>query len=208
MHQKIKNIIFDLGGVIININPQITIQKFKALGIHNIEKTYKSLMHINVFKKYEIGHILTEEFISSLKKTSLNDNIKTSEIKDAWNSMLRDLPLKRIDLLKKLKKRYHLFLLSNTNELHIEAFNNYLHHTLQISMFETLFKNIYYSHEIHMRKPDDEVFEYVMSENKLQKEETLFIDDREDNIITAEKLGINTLHIKNGMELTEVMKDY
>jgi FMN phosphatase YigB (HAD superfamily) len=192
--QKIKNIIFDLGGVIININYHLTIQKFKNLGIENIENAYSQLRQENLFDQFEIGAITPAEFREGIRRMSSAD-ISDEVIDKTWGAMLLDIPEERISLLQEAKKRYNTFLLSNTNEIHLGQFSGYIKQKFEIDGLGPLFIKDYYSHEIGLRKPNADIFEFVLAKNKLKPEETFFIDDSPQHIEAAVKLGIQAYHL-------------
>ncbi len=184
---KIKNIIFDLGGVILNLDQDKTLRAFKRLGADLDELNEK----LSIFKDFETGKIAAEFFMQTIF-TGLKGNVSHAEIADAWNSMLLDLPPERIELLKKLKSRYRLFMLSNTNSLHIDDI--YRVHGREV--FEPLFEKIYLSHEIGLRKPDLDCYQYVLKDAGIIAGETVFIDDNKINIQGAELAGLKCIWAK------------
>jgi epoxide hydrolase-like predicted phosphatase len=188
---KYKNIIFDLGGVILNIDYSVLIRSFAALGIENFEEHFSKAQQEKFFDLYEKGLITSEEFCERLKK-HCKPGVTNKDIEDAWNSMLLDLPQKRMDLLLRLRKEYRTFLLSNTNDIHMHWIYNYLSETFGIKDFNGCFEKVYLSYKLHMRKPDAEIFEFVLKENNLKPEETFFIDDSPQHLEGAKKLGIQT----------------
>ena len=194
-----KAIIFDLGGVILNINYQNTIDKFSKLGVKNASAFYSKKMQSDLFNQIETGKITTEKFLSVLKKETNKATIY--QVEKAWNSMLLDLPKERIVLLKKLSQDYPIFLLSNTNAIHISAIKEYLGESIYTN-FYSLFNKVYYSHEIGFRKPNKEAFQLILKENNLKANEVLFIDDSPQHIQGAKKLGIKTYHLKDQEEIT------
>ncbi|HOP05576.1 MAG TPA: HAD family phosphatase [Tenuifilaceae bacterium] len=193
-HRPIKNIIFDLGGVILNIDYHLTINAFKKLGIDSFESYFSQAQQNGLFDKLDKGQISPQEFRNSLREL-VNLSLSDSAINQAWNAMLLDFPKHRIELLKKVKGHYKTFLLSNTNAIHIEEYNKILDRTFGYKNLSFLFNKEYYSHEIGMRKPDEEVFLHIIKENLLHPEETLFIDDSIQHVEAAQKLGINTYHL-------------
>jgi HAD superfamily hydrolase (TIGR01509 family) len=192
---KIKNIIFDLGGVIMNLDVPRTINAFDALGIKNIVNDTGHHYQYSFFYDFEIGQISEDTFLQSLSNISKKSN-SFKEIKQAWNTMILDIPKDRIDFLQNLKEDYNLFLLSNTNSIHQKKYLTEFNEKYKFSL-NTLFKKSYYSHEIGIRKPDLEVFNFVLKDSSLIAEETLFVDDSLINIKSAENSGMNTFHIKN-----------
>ncbi len=186
-----KNIIFDLGGVILNIDYSLTEKAFSKLGISDFKTLFSQAQQTKLFDNYEKGFLSSDDFRTELKK-SLLKNTTDDEIDTAWNAILLDLPNERIELLKKTNLTHRTFLLSNTNDIHIEKFNSYLENEFDLPDLSSLFEKMYLSYEIGMRKPDAEIFEFVLKENTLKPNETLFIDDSIQHIEAAKKLGIGT----------------
>ena len=202
--KNIKSIIFDLGGVLLNISYQNAIEEFEKLGIENSSSFYSKKSQTNIFNLLETGEISENEFVKVIKKSCKSVTLK--QILYAWNSMLLDLPKNRINLLINLKKEYQIFLLSNTNEIHINKFKNIMGEE-EYNKFYNLFNKVYYSHEIGMRKPNAEAFRLILDENNLKTKEVLFIDDSPQHIDGAKKLGIQTYHLKDDEEITTVFPD-
>jgi putative hydrolase of the HAD superfamily len=202
--KKIKAIIFDLGAVILNINYQNTINDFKKLGIKNAGFFYSKKIQNYLFNQIETGNISDMEFLLSLQKETDNASIK--QVKNAWNSMLLDLPENRIKLLKKLSFHYSIFLLSNTNAIHIYEFEKKIG-SKRYNEFYNLFEKVYYSHKIGFRKPHSEAFQLILKNNKLSANEVLFIDDSSQHIQGAKKLGIKTHHLQDNEEITTLFPD-
>ena len=192
---KVKNIVFDLGGVIMNLDVPKTIKALHKIGIEKIVNNTGHNYHHSFFYDFEVGDISEEHFLESLQKLS-NKKLNFSEIKQAWNEMILNIPLDRINFLRDLKEEYNLFLLSNTNSIHQFKYLSEFNHKYGYS-FNSLFQKAYYSHEIGLRKPNKEVFDFVLKNSTLKASETLFIDDSLTNIKAAKKAGINTFHIVN-----------
>lgn len=184
----IKTIIFDFGNVFINLNIEEAIKKtLESLNITEFTNeiiTYNSL--------YEQGLVSTDEFLMFYKDNF--PNISKEELIDLWNLILKDFPDYRLDFLKDLKasSKFKLILLSNTNELHINWIKK---HVSFYENFKNCFDAFYLSHEINLRKPNTDIFKFVLNKNNLKANECLFIDDNKDNIETAKKLNIKTWHI-------------
>lgn len=202
--KKYNAIIFDLGGVILNLNYLLTINEFKRLGIDNSNVFYSKSQQSNIFNQLEIGAISSKVFINNIKKIIPKSTEK--ELIYAWNLMLLDLPKVRLDYIKALKKKYKIFLLSNTNAIHINAIKSKLGPQEWIN-FYNLFDKVYFSHIIGIRKPDQEAFKIILKENRLNPKEVLFIDDSLQHIKAAKKLGLNYYHLKFGDELTSIIPD-
>jgi len=202
--KKIKSIIFDLGEVLLNISYQNTINEFEKLGIENSSSFYSKKLQNNMFNLLETGKISEDEFVSKIQNSCKNASEK--EIIFAWNSMLLNLPENRIYLLKKLKSEYNIYLLSNTNSIHITAFKKRLGKEKYLE-FYNLFDKVYYSHKIGHRKPNAEAFQLIIEENNLNSDEILFIDDSPQHIEGAKKLGINCYHLKEGEDVISLFPD-
>jgi putative hydrolase of the HAD superfamily len=194
----IKNVIFDFGDVFVNLDKPATFDVLFKLGVEEITEEMMEISYL-----YEMGKITTEEFVS--KFTEKYPNISAQQFMDAWNAILKDFPLHRLDFLKELaaSKKYRLFLLSNTNELHISWIQNDWGLPLY-EEFKSCFEQFYLSHEIHFRKPNADIFEFVLQENGLQANETFFIDDTTANTDMAASLGI---HVWNNNPETEDVVD-
>jgi len=198
----IKNIIFDLGGVIMNIDFKKTENAFAELGFTNF-KQHMTQFHITpFFEQYETGMIDDATFVKGIQEIA-GKPLTEEQIVEAWNALLLDFPLERIALLEKLKTQYRLFLLSNTNALHYVAFQQTLH-KLTGKVLEDIFEKTYYSHTAHLRKPAAAIYQLVINENNLNAAETLFIDDTASNFSGAEETGIQTLHLKPPMQIMDI----
>ncbi|MCX6296110.1 MAG: HAD family phosphatase [Bacteroidetes bacterium] len=189
---KIKNIIFDLGGVIINIDNSLLIQAFSKIGLPDFEEFFCKNEYRNLFNDFEKGLISSQNFRNALK-VNCNPGTTDEEIDTAWNSMLLDIPKERMDLLMQIKSTYRIFLLSNTNEIHMRFINNYITEKFQINDFYNIFEKVYLSFEVNMQKPDAKIFELIINQNNLVSEETLFIDDTMQHIESAKEQKIKTL---------------
>ena len=201
--KSIKNIIFDLGGVILNIDQTLTLKAFQKLGVDKFESFYSQNEQNKLFDNLETGKYSPEEFRNEIKKI-IPQNITSSQIDKAWNAMLLDLPQERLKLLSTLKNQYHLFLLSNTNAIHMSTFSSYLNKLFGFSDLSHLFEKEYYSFKIGMRKPNIEIFEFVLKDSNLKAEETLFIDDSLQHIEGAKKLGIKTYHLQKPQSILDI----
>lgn len=198
----IKNIIFDLGGVIYDIRYQNIVEKFASYGITDFETYYTQANQTDAIDRFEEGKISAEEFRSYIRSISpipLTDK----QIDDAWNAIIIDVPTQRVEMLKQLKKYYHLFLFSNTNQLNYDQFTVDLQQKFGYDIFSELFEKAYFSHLIHYRKPCEEAFRYVLNAQNLIPEETLFIDDTIRHIEGAKKLGLNVYHLQKDEDVLE-----
>jgi FMN phosphatase YigB (HAD superfamily) len=198
-----KNIIFDLGGVILNIDYQLAAKAFERLGVENFDELYSQANQNKLFDLLEKGKISAAEFRNGIRAHCRKD-LSDQQIDAAWNSMLLDLPEERLQLLASLKKTHRLFLLSNTNEIHMDFINHYLQRTYGISDLSGYFEKMYLSYEVGMRKPDAEIFEFVLSQNKLAPSQTLFIEDSIQHIETAKRLSIQTHWLQKGESVLDL----
>jgi len=185
----IKNIIFDFGDIFINLDKQATYKEMKKLGVPQISEEM-----IANYYRYEKGLISTDVFIAFYQKK--NPFIKKQELVDAWNAILLDFPNYRLEFLRELSesKQYRLFLLSNTNELHISWVQQHWGMELY-NEFKNCFEQFYLSHEINFRKPDADIYRFVLNENNLKASETLFVDDLKENTMAAQALGIQVWNL-------------
>ncbi|MCF8369252.1 MAG: HAD family phosphatase [Bacteroidales bacterium] len=202
MESKIKNIILDFGGVILNIDHKKVELAFKEIGIDDFDTMYGQALQSNLFQNFEKGNITDAQFRESLRKF-IQLEISDEKLDNTWNTIILDYPPERIRLLKSLTKKYRLFLLSNTNIIHynyyIPKFNNQFGFD-----FNSLFEKTYWSFKMGLRKPDPSPYELILNENNLMPEETLFIDDSLQNIEAAEGLNIMAFHLKPSIDLTDV----
>ncbi|HMJ67810.1 MAG TPA: HAD family phosphatase [Cyclobacteriaceae bacterium] len=193
-HIKFKNIIFDLGGVIIDLSVDSTLRKFSELSGHPVDKVIDIYHTRPEFLAYEKGEITNDEFRSALRDIFGMRSLD-SELDLCWNAMLGGIPAERIELLRELKQKYKTFLLSNTNAIHLDCFSGIVKKAHNLESLEPLFHKTYYSHLMKMRKPDPEIYEYVLRENNLQAGETIFLDDNVSNLKGAASVGIQTFHV-------------
>ena len=188
-----KNILFDLGGVILDINIQATLKRFYDLGFPPELLQYPESMQTDVFFKYQTGKLDTEQFRNEIRKVA-GVKMSDEEFDAAWNAMLVGIPKERTELLKVLSKRYKLYMLSNTSEMHAKVYEKMYLDAAGESMHD-VFDKIYYSHEIGLHKPDREAWEYVIKDAAILPEETLFLDDTIYNIKASKELGFQAIHI-------------
>jgi len=191
--QNFRNILFDLGGVILDINIQATLKQFYELGFPAELMQYPESMSTDVFFKYQTGKLDTEQFRNAIRK-SAGVEMSDQVFDEAWNAMLIRIPEERATLLKRLSERYSLYMLSNTSSLHVEVFEPMFRRSAGISIHE-VFTKIYYSHEIGWHKPDHEAWEFVIKDAGIKPEETLFLDDSIHNIKASQELGFQAIHI-------------
>lgn len=202
--RKAKCLIFDLGGVIIDLSIQKTIEEFAALGKKDPQFVQHEYIHNDFFKQHETGRMSDEDFRSFLRDL-LNFQGHDAVLDRAWCAMILDIPQQRLDMLTRLRQSHDVFLLSNTNAIHMSRVAEMLapHGT---ETFDPFFDKQYYSHLIRRRKPDAEIYEFVLEDNNLEPRDVLFIDDNADNIKGAANLGIQTFHVNTPEALTTFFK--
>lgn len=215
---SLKNVILDLGGVIVKLDQKVVIKAIaNYIGIENVQAFQTEDFQL-LLLQYERGKCSDSEFLVQLQQCFINWNACHStyahshftpitensllgsvpsleEIKHIWNSMILDMPLSALKCLKELKQKYRLFLLSNTNGLHIECVRNKVKQEYAGLEFDTLFHRAYYSHCMGVNKPDPEIFRMVLQNENLCPEETLFVDDTKENVLAAKQLGLQTHHL-------------
>lgn len=192
----IKNIIFDLGGVLYDIRYENIAEAFSKYGISDFEKCYAQAgqsAEIDLFEEGKISSAEFRNFIRTLSDKELTDN----QIDFAWNAILIDIPKKRVELLEKLQPLCRLFLYSNTNEINCIEFVRFVTKKFGYNIFEQHFEKVYYSHTFKIKKPITEGFLTICEENGLIPAETIFIDDTERHILGAQKAGLQTYWLKN-----------
>lgn len=207
MLTSIDAIIFDLGGVVLNLDYNKTIDQFKILGKENFEKLYTQSQQDKIFDQFETGKISAQEFRKYMK-SFLDEQITDEQIDFAWNAMLLDLPAARIELLLRLKKEYKIFLFSNTNEIHFDAFQKIIQQQYgDANLLEKVFHQTYYSHLVGERKPNQAAFNTVLSDHTLISQRTLFIDDSIQHIEGASRMGIKVRHLLNE-DIISLFREY
>ncbi|MBL7924726.1 MAG: HAD family phosphatase [Bacteroidia bacterium] len=183
------NIIFDLGGVIIRLDYQRTAKAFMDLGLQQFNEIYSKARQSHLFDDFEKGTLPPETFRATLRR-HLPETVSDEQIDGAWNAMLLGIPPHRVDWLRKAGQKYRIFLLSNTNVIHVSAFTRMADELFGPGVFEGVFEKHYYSCRMGMRKPDAEIFETVLKENQLDRSKTLFIDDCIQHIEGAVRVGL------------------
>lgn len=202
MIEGVKHILFDLGGVLLNIDYKLTEKAFIDLGITDFPERYSQLSQTPVFDDFETGKIDKDSFIAQMQAMA-GVPLSAQQITDAWNAMLLDYPLRRLQILQQLRLYYDLLLLSNTNEIHEAAFNDILYKAHGMPTLGVFFDKVYLSHRIGMRKPNPEVFRHILDENGLNAADTLFIDDSPQHIEGAKSVGIRTIYMEKGMTIED-----
>jgi glucose-1-phosphatase len=195
--KNIKTVIFDLGGVLFDIDLKLTQQAFQKLGATtDFDTVYSFQKQAGIFDAFERGNISPAQFRDGLRKW-LPETVTDKQIDHAWNALLIGFPPDKVELLNKLKNRYQLFLLSNTNEIHLPE----VLRMMPPGQLENLFVKTYYSCRMGMRKPDKEIYEKVITDNKLDPSTTIFIDDLIQNTEGAKLTGLQTLQCTPSVNL-------
>lgn len=195
--RSIKNLIFDLGGVILDLSVDTTVKSFARLSGIAPDKAQDIFVSSRGFEIYEKGGMTDDEFRQFVRDV-YSVNVTDEQIDTCWNAMLLGFPIKKLELLEQLKTKYNVYLLSNTNGIHVQHINNILLPRVNNHIIlDDFFHRAYYSHRMKKRKPDAEIFEQVLSEGNFRPEETLFLDDNQANVEGAGKLGIKTVHVVN-----------
>ena len=195
----IKNLIIDLGGVLLNIDYQASKREFEALGVEDFDAHFSQMAQSHLFDRFETGKISADDFIDAIRKEG-EIGSTDDEIIRAWNAMLLDFPLRRLEILEELSKEYKLYLFSNTNAIHILEFHRYLQEIGMLERFHSVFDKVYYSYAFGHRKPLPESFSALLEAEALQASECFFVDDSPQHIEGAQKAGIKSRLVTGGIE--------
>ena len=187
----IKQVLFDLGGVLYHIDYTLSKKAFESLGIDNFDEHFSQQQQNGIFDKLETGELSSTDFLNGMMNILPKSN--EIEIISAWNAMLLGLPQENLEFIHNLSKEMPLYLLSNTNGIHIEQIQKELRQNFGIHSIKSLFTKTYLSHEIGLRKPNKEAFEWVLSDANINAHETLYIDDSTQHINSAKGLGIKSV---------------
>ncbi len=201
----IKNIIFDLGGVLLNINYKKTADAFKQLSFANFDAMYNQFAADQLFEKLETGKVSTKDFFTVLQKVA-DKPVSEEQIIEAWCAMLLDFRAESFVALRTLSKKYKLYLLSNTNCIHMDAFHQIFENQFGGGFLNDHFTKAYYSHQIGLRKPGSEIYEFVLQDAGIKAQETLFIDDSWNNLAAAKGLGIKTHLLLPGERIEQLLQ--
>lgn len=188
----IDTIIFDFGDIFINLEKEAQVEAFRKLGLPGPNE---ELIEMNDL--FEKGKVSELEFLNGFHKFIPNASIE--EIRTAWNTIIGEFPLYRLEFLQLLSHKYRLFLLTNTDEIHISKFE----HNVGVSFFSDFyqcFEKVYYSYEMGMRKPDASIYSYIVNKHELSPKRTLFVDDKKINTDAAANIGIHVWNLQVGQE--------
>ena len=204
MDSKIKNVVFDLGGVLINLDFDNCLNAFRKAGFQDIEKQACQFRGKGFLPLFELGEISREEFRKAIGK-EVSEALSDHEIDDMWNLMLLDIPREKLDLLLKLREHYMVYLLSNTNRIHWDyaCEQMFCYRGFRVNDF---FEDIFLSFEMHKAKPEKDIYEQMMKEANILPEETFFIDDSAINCQAAISLGIQSYHYHIGEDLSSLFE--
>ena len=201
-YKKVKALLFDLGGVIVDLDYKKTANAFENIGLQNAEKAYSQFNQTDLFNLFETGHISSEEFLAELQNEIINQ-VSLSEITKAWNSMIIGFQHSKLEKIKKLSEQVPCYLLSNTNEIHL----SYIEQLLQemgFKHFLNIFESCYFSHQIGKRKPHKETFEWVLNQMNYDAQDVLFIEDSPQHIKGAKSAKLNTFYFKKDSSLSDI----
>lgn len=207
-NENIKNIIFDLGDVILNIDVPVASLSFAKLSGREQAEILTIFKENDLFRQFETGLLDEASFRNLIRKLVDSPDWTDEMIDTAWNSLLLDMPVERVELLKTLRSKYRLFLLSNTSSIHITQVNKILEAATGVKNLDELFDKVYLSYEMGIMKPDPDIYLQVLKEQNIKAEDTLFLDDNADNIKSAAQLGINTILVQKPVTILEYLKDY
>ena len=204
MDKNIKNIVFDLGGVLIDLDFKSAINGLQKAGFTNVKEQLQAFDNEGIFQKFELGEISADEFRASIRENS-NVSLTDEEVDSLWNLMLLEIPREKLELILDLRSKYMVYLLSNTNSIHWDyvcknAFN------YRGFRMDDYFEETFLSYEMHLAKPDKAIFEKILNDANLLPEETLFIDDLEANCKAAEEVGIHAHHYHIGDDLSKIFE--
>jgi putative hydrolase of the HAD superfamily len=206
--QLVKNIIFDFGNVLFDLDLPAIERNLKLLCGENFATAKEKLRRERIFERYEVGGLSTEEFVDTLRFAA-EPPLEKEQVIAAWNSIFWEMPRHRFEMLLRLRERYKVFLLSNINDLHATWIDAYMAREHGIEGFHTrYFDGVYYSHLIRLRKPDREIYEYVLADAEMVAQETIFFDDMELNVAAAQALGIQGILHPAGREIAEVVSSF
>ena len=204
--QPFKNLIFDLGEVIIDIDYRQTIAAFQKLAVVEFSTVVSYSAQNPVFDLYEKGKVSTAVFRDELRKF-LRPGTTDKEVEDAWNAIFQDFPVRKIELLKQLKTRYNTFALSNINEIHVASIDEAARTKFGAPDFASFFHAAYYSNVVGYRKPEKEIYELILQKEGLVADETFFVDDKKENIEAARAFGIHAYQLTDRNKLPELLAE-
>ncbi len=194
MRNQVDTIILDLGGVLIDVDYSRTAREFEQLGHTDFDGLYGKAEQDSLFDDFETGKLNAKGFCERVREL-VSPALTDLQILNAWNAMLGSIPDERIELVEELKSKYKVLLLSNTNAIHVPAFERIVREENHVSDFRELFHGACYSCEIGLRKPDKEIFDHVLEKHGAERERTLFIDDSIQHVEGALSAGLQAVHL-------------
>ena len=202
MDKQIKNIVFDLGGVLVDLDFKAAINGLQQAGFANVKEQLMAFDQGGIFQKFELGEMTADEFRTAIRENS-TVTLTDEEIDALWNAMLLEIPREKLELILDLRGKYMVYLLSNTNSIHWDYVckNAFNYRGFRVNDY---FEETFLSYEMHLAKPNKAIFEKVLHDANLLPEETLFIDDSEANCKAAEEVGIHAHHYHIGDDLSKV----
>lgn len=203
MTKRCETLIFDLGNVIIDLDFNRTESELSEFGLSFL---HASATDHEKFLEFEIGSISENDFLDYFIQRSKHP-VNTVDLVQAWTAMLSDIPPERLHMLTELKNKYQTLILSNTNCMHVRWFNDHLARHHHINSFSELVHKAYYSNEVGMRKPDPEIFKFIIQDKGLIPDNTYFFDDDPENIRSAQMLGIQSFQVLKGTSILEVVRN-
>ena len=204
MDKQIKNIVFDLGGVLVDLDFKAAINGLQQAGFANVKEQLMAFDQGGIFQKFELGEMTADEFRTAIRENS-TVTLTDEEIDALWNAMLLEIPREKLELILDLRGKYMVYLLSNTNSIHWDYVckNAFNYRGFRVNDY---FEETFLSYEMHLAKPDKAIFEKVLHDANLLPEETLFIDDSEANCKAAEEVGIHAHHYHIGDDLSKIFE--
>ena len=204
MDKNIKNIVFDLGGVLVDLDFKAAINGLQKAGFANVKERLQTLHQGGIFQKFELGEMTADEFRTAIRENSTVE-LTDEEVDNLWNAMLLEIPREKLELILDLRGKYMVYLLSNTNSIHWDYVckNAFNYRGFRVNDY---FEETFLSYEMHLAKPDKAIYEKVLQDANLLAEETLFIDDSEANCKAAEEVGIHAHHYHIGDDLSKVFE--
>ena len=200
---KIKNLLFDLGGVLLNIDYNKTADAFKKLGVQQFDELYSQSGANHLFEELETGKISDDDFYTAIQQYCYPSTTK-EQLETAWNAILLNFRITSIEYLSGLKEKYNIYLLSNTNSIHLKAFDKIFEEEIGNASLDDYFIKAYYSHKIHLRKPYPLTYQFVLDDAGIYAKETLFIDDSIVNIEGAKEAGLEVHHLLPGQKIEDI----
>ena len=204
MDKKIRNIVFDLGGVLVDLDFKGAINGLQQAGFANVKEQLQAFDRDGIFQKFELGEMSADEFRTAIRENSTVE-LTDEEVDNLWNAMLLEVPREKLELILHLRGKYMVYLLSNTNSIHWDYVrkNAFNYRGFRVNDY---FEETFLSYEMHLAKPDKAIFEKVLSDANLWPEETIFIDDSEENCKAAEEVGIHAHHYHIGDDLSKIFE--